>query len=40
MIAISDQNKVEFVQLIEARMADLDKPSQIKRINKALKALK
>ncbi len=40
MIAIVDQNKTEFMQLIESRIPDLDKPSQLKRINKALKPLK
>jgi len=40
MIAIGDKNKGEFLKLIEDRMADLDKPSQTKRINKALKSLK
>ena len=40
IIAVVDQNQAEFMQLIEARIPDLDKPSQLKRINKALKSLK
>jgi hypothetical protein len=37
LIAIDEKNQKEFIELISARMSDLEKESQIKRINKVLR---
>jgi len=39
LIAVGDDSREAFLKLIQSRIPELEKPSQIKRINKVLKAI-